>query len=279
MNYISVNGKLLTEDEPALLVSNCGYRYGDGLFETMKLQNGEILLELNHFERLLSGLSLLKYNLPVFFTPEKLKREITQLCKKNNCTALARARLSVSRGNGGLFDGNKSLQYVIECSALDKSVSSINENGLVIDIYTGACKNMDEFANLKSANFLPYTMAALYAKENRLNDCLVLNAGGNVADAAIANIFIIKGQDIFTPALSEGCVSGVMRRFLLEQLRKEGYAVQETAISINDIELADEVFLTNAINGIRWVRQFGGRNYTNEVTMNIYKRFPATIPA
>lgn len=277
MNYINFNGKIQDADQPALLVSNRGYRYGDGLFETMKLMNSEILLESFHFERLLSGLSLLKFEILELFASGSLKQEIVSLCKKNQCEKLARVRLSVSRGNGGLYDEDRTLQYIIECWPLNGSVNQLNENGLVIDIYPEVRKSCDVFSNLKSANFLPYSMAALYAKENKLHDCLLLNESGNIADATTANLFIIKDGIITTPALSEGCVDGVMRRHLLEKLRVMGFGLREGVLKVNALENADEVFLTNAIHGIRGVRQFRDKRYSTKKTSEIYNLFIKTI--
>ena len=277
MNHICFNGKVLPADEPALLVSNRGYRYGDGLFETMKIAGGLILLEGYHFERLFSGLSLMKFEIPGLFTKEKISHEVLQLCKKNDAEELARVRLSVFRGNGGLYVEDKALQYVIESWPLNDSANKLNENGLVIDIYPEAEKSCDKFSNLKSANFLPYSMAAQYAKENKLNDCLVLNNSGGIADSTIANLFIIKDGVVLTPGLDEGCVNGVMRRHLLTELKSAGIEANETSITTGDIKNADEIFLTNAINGIRWVRQFRNKVYTNIKTVEIYNRFIRTI--
>ena len=281
MDHICLNGKIIPADEPALLVSNRGYRYGDGLFETMKLVNATIRLSAFHFERLFSGLSLLKFEIPKLLTAEKLQQEILQLCQKNGCEKLARVRLSVFRGHGGLYDEDKTLQYVIESWPLNESVNKLNENGLILGIYPDAAKSCDKFSNLKSANFQPYSMAALYAKENKLNDCLVLNTSGCIADSTIANVFTVKEGIITTPALDQGCVNGVMRRYLVDQLRvsvsPEARKLQEGALKASDIENADEVFLTNAVNGIRWVRQFGDRIYSNSTTVKIYSHIDRTI--
>lgn len=279
MNSICFNGKIIPADEPVLLASNRGYRYGDGLFETMKVAEGKILLSDHHFERLFAGLALLQFEIPRLFLRQKTEDEILSLCKKNNCEGLARVRLSVFRGNGGLYDEDKGLQYLIECWPLTESVSKLNENGLVIDVFPGAEKSCDKFSNLKSANFLPYSMAALYAKEKKLNDCLVLNTTGGIADSTIANLFIIKNAIVITPGLEEGCVNGVMRQYLLQKMQAADCAVQEATLSVNDILVADEVFLTNAIHGIRWVRQFRDMSYGNVKTVEIYNRFIKTIHA
>ena len=150
-------------------------------------------------------------------------------------------RLSISRGNGGLFDDDRKLNYVIECWSLAKDFQ-FNENGLVIGIFNEAQKNADVFANLKSANFLLYSMAAQYAKENKWNDCLVLNNHGRIADSTIANIFLVKDNLISTPALGEGCVNGVMRRHLLQLLPSKGFEVVERQITIQNVLDADGGF-------------------------------------
>ncbi len=279
MNSICFNGKIVAGDEPVLLASNRSYRYGDGLFETMKIQNGNISLSSYHFERLFGGLSLLKFDIPKLFNKEKLEQHILNLSRKNECEKLARVRLSVFRGNGGLYDADKTLQYIIECWPLNESVNKINDNGLVIDIYPDGEKSCDKFSNLKSANFQLYSMAALFAKENQLNDCLVLNNSGGIADSTIANIFLIKGETIITPSLKEGCINGVMRKYMLEKFRAEGesWQVEERSVLASNIKDADEIFLTNAINSIRWVRQFRNRTYTNVRTVEIYNRYVKTI--
>jgi branched-chain amino acid aminotransferase len=249
------------------------------LFETIKVWKGKILLEQLHFERLFSGLSILNFAIPKLFSSEKISDLILQLCKKNNCDELGRVRLSVFRGNGGLYDSDSSLQYIIECWPLNESINRLNENGLVIDIFPDAKKSVDHFSNLKSSNFLPYSMAALFAKQNKLNDCLVLNANGNIADSTIANIFIIKNGILKTPALTEGCIRGVIRRHLITCLSGTAQQIHETIINEDELLQADEVFLTNAINGIRWVKQFRDKVFTNNLTKEIYNRFFKTIQA
>lgn len=260
------------------MASNRSYRYGHGLFETMKWMDGKIRLGHFHFERLFSGLDLLKIRYPKHFTAEKISEEIEKLCIKNQCLDLARVRLSVSRGNGGLFDNDTSLQYVIESWPLSDSINLLNENGLDIGTYTDARKSFDKFANLKSANFLPYAMAATYARENNLNDCIVLNQEGRVADTTIANIFLIVKDEILTPALSEACIAGTMRRYLIFQFKERGLKIRETEITVQNVQEADEIFLTNAIHGLRWVKRFGDKSFVCNKTAEIYQQFVRTIP-
>lgn len=269
-SFINYNGKLFNAGEPVLTASNRSYRYGDGVFETMKYAEGKIVLADLHFERLTGALKVLNIPVPKLITPGFLENEMHALCLKNGCNKKARIRLSVSRGNGGLYDGDNKFQYLIECWPLNPGIEKLNENGLVIDIFPDGRKAIDKFSNLKSASYLPYTMAALWASENQLNDCLLLNTSGRICDATIANVFWIKNEIIYTPPLSEGCVAGVMRRYLIEKLPAMGYNIQEQELEIANMEQADEVFLSNAISGIRWVRQYGSKTYKNQVTIKIF---------
>ena len=203
---------------------------------------------------------------------EKLHEEIQLLCKKNKCEELARVRLSVSRGNGGIYDESDELQYLIECWPLSESSNRLNEEGYSIDVFPDARKSCDVFSNIKSANYLPYIMAARYTMENKLNDCLVLNVHERIADASIANIFLVKNAKLTTPSLSEGCINGVMRRYLMEE-----YDAGESTVTIEDVLSADEIFLTNAVNGIRWVKDFRNTKYDHLVASEIQDRLSKAI--
>lgn len=277
MSFINHNGKLLPSTRPLFTADDRGYRYGDGLFETMKLVNGKIQLRDFHFERLWEGLEILEATAPALLTPEQLEKEILTLGIKNDCHSLGRVRLSLARGNGGLYDGNDQLHYTIEAWPLPDTINQLNENGLIIDVYPHARKSCDRFANIKSANFLPYVMAARYAKQQKLNECILLNQHERVADTTIANIFLIQGDTLLTPSLAEGCIKGVMRRQLIENAGAFGWKVKEGPVLLSDLLAADEIFLTNATNGARWVKNFRDKFFPHTKTSEIYKQLARTF--
>lgn len=270
-SYYNHNGKLFEASESAISITNHSYRYGDGLFETMKLVNGNIPLADYHFERLFEGMKLLDFKIPVLFTKEKLLAEIKQLVEKNNCSNLARARLLVSRGNGGVNDCDDHLQYTIECTAADENINRLNENGFIIDIFPDAIKSCDKFSNLKSSNYLSYVMAAKYARDNKLNDALILNQHNRICEASIANIFWIKNEKIYTPPLSEGCAAGVMRKFLLNKIKNSAAQIEEKIVTEEILLNADELFLSNAVYGMRWIHQFKAKSYENKECLKIFQ--------
>ena len=204
-------------------------------------------------------------------TAENLLQSILQLCKVNDCAQNARIRLHVFR------DENNFTVYTIEALPLDELTNQWAEDGLSLGLYPYARKSIDALSNLKSANFLPYVMANRYAVENNLNDALLLNVHQNLCDSSRANIFVIKDKTVYTPGLHQGCVNGVMRRMTIEVIKKLGQRFYEEELNEADLLNADEVFLTNAIQVIRWVRKYKHKEYSSVLTKKIFENVTTAI--
>lgn len=271
--YFIYNGEFEKKGKPVFDIDNRSFRYGDGCFETIKLLNGNIVLSHYHFERLFSSLNALKLKPASYFTYSYLEEQIRNLVAKNNHSHLARIRLTVFRNDNDLNEKDYSFNYIIQSWQLDEEVLKFNKTGLITGLYKDAKKVCDNFSHIKTNNYLPYVMAAIWAKENKLDDAFLLNSFNLVADASIANIFIVKNGKIKTPALNEGCIAGVMRRHLIKCIKEENIPFEETEVEIEELSEAHEIFLTNAIRGIRWVKKFGKSNYGNEVAKYLHKKF------
>lgn len=272
LHFISHNGKILKDDKAIITADNRSFRYGDGLFETMKVIDGKIQLEEYHFDRLLKGVELLEFDVPSYFSPEYFSKQITELCQQNQQHKLARVRLMVFRGNGNVYEmENNFPNYIIQTWKLTDNFNEFNNEGASIDIYQNARKAIDTFSNCKSNNYLPYIMGALYAKKQQLNDAIILNTQNRICDTTIANVFLVKGDTVITPSLQEGCVEGVMRRWLLKCLPSIGIEVKEAAVETNDVLNADEIFLTNSIYGLHWVEKCAGKIYGNKLAKKIFE--------
>lgn len=276
--YINWNGKIVEKDHFHISPDNRSFRYGDGFFETMKIVDGNILLADFHITRFFSSLQLLSFDVPALFTPEYITTQVQNLVIKNNHTSRARVRLTVYRSDGGLYDPeNHYPNFVIQSWSLQEVSSELNTDGLDIDIYIQARKVSDSFSMVKSNNYLPYAMAAIWAKKNKLNDCLLLNPYDNICDSTIANIFIVQNNLIKTPAIAEGCVNGVARSYLIDCCKKDNIVISETTISAQDILHASEVFLTNAVAGIKWVKQLGEQTYNRpSVALQLHNDYMKT---
>jgi len=278
MNYFNYNGKIYKEGEPVITPDSRALRYGDGLFETMKLINSEILMEDHHFARLWKGMNSLQFDIPKHFHPEKLASEIIALAKKNNHQQAARIRVNVLRGDGGLYDAkNHAPNYIIQTWPLPEGNGQWNTNGLVLGLYDAARKSCDVLGNIKHNNYLPYVMAALHAKKEKWNDAILVNSHNRVCDSTIANIFLVKDEKLFTPSLNEGCIAGIMRGKIIHELKDTDWRVNEMEISLQHLMEADEVFLTNSIYNIRWAQRVDETMYSNTITQKIYAMVIPTI--
>lgn len=264
MTWCCYNGDFFPSQQALLPLQNRAFKYGDGFFETLKMKNGELQLLPLHIERLLLSLKLFG----IYTEPEAVHhwtQQALECCKKNDTLAAARVRLQVFRQE------NNKAGFAIEAWPLPPEADRWNETGLRLDLYGHSRKSCDAFANLKTCNFLPYVLAAGDAVGKKVDDCLLLNQHQFICDSSKANVFIIDCDRVITPALHQGCVSGVMRRHVIDSLKQNGMPVYQQEVSESDLMEADEVFLTNAIIGIKWVQSYKDSIYKNERVREIHK--------
>ena len=269
--FINWNGKKVIGNQVNISPDNRSFRYGDGCFETMKMVNGKLLLQHYHFERLFNSVKLLKLRFSPNLLSNELLLQIYELAESNGQSGFARIRLTIYRKGGNNQKISSEAGYLIETMAGDETTQQYNEKGLQLGIYKDVKKSCDLFSAIKSNNYLPYTMAKIWANENKLDDGIVCNSSGRVADSTIANVFIVENGTIKTPPLSEGCICGVMRRHLMACFKSENLPFKEEPINIDQLLNAAEVFLTNAIIGIKWVAKIDKSEYTNATSAMVFE--------
>lgn len=264
-----LDGKWLNSNLAAVSVDNRSFRYGDGFFETIKVVNGSMPLWPYHVNRYQLTAAKLGFELNGYMNASFFEQNILELVSKNGHTGLARVRLTFFRGNGGLYDAVSAKPHVlIQSWHLADANNELNENGLECIVYEGGIKAADNLANLKTNNYLLYVLAALEAKKQKANDAWVVNHRQRLADSTIANIWVCKAGVWHTPPLEAGAVMGTMRQYLLNHLPAAGFVVEQTDFSTDFLAGADAVFHSNAVYGIKWVKQVGKFSF-----------LPATIPA
>lgn len=266
---IIYNGEIISSSTPVLSADNRAFRFGDGLFESMKCSNGKILFYKKHLERIHAGLNLLKIKAPAIIVRRELEEVSSLLCRKNNIEH-AKIRLQIYRGDGGIYTPDKNdSAYVLDCGPLESRNFGLNKRGLELGIFKDIPKPMNRLSNFKTCNSLVSVLASVYSKEKGLDDSLLMNRDGNYIESSNSNLFVIINDKILTPPLTDGCVDGIMRNTVIQLLSKNKIPCSETSISKEMLLKADEIFLTNAVRGIRWVKSLGKKTYKKNTSVKL----------
>ncbi|WP_296381779.1 aminotransferase class IV [Winogradskyella sp.] len=263
---VNFNGTLLSQSDSKLTIDNRGYKYGDALFETLKVVNGKTFFWEDHYFRLMASMRILRMNIPMNFTMEFLEAEIIKTVEANDLlNSAARVRLNVDRGEGGKYlpydDAKVNFNIIAEPHA-NPFYTIDTDARYTVDLYKDYFMAPGLLSGLKSNNKAIQVIGSIYAKENDLDNCLVLNTNKSVIEALNGNLFLVKGDKIKTPPLEDGCLKGVMRKQILELLAKDvNLFVDEASISPFELQKADELFVTNVIRGIVPITQYRKKTF------------------
>ncbi|HEY1060503.1 MAG TPA: aminotransferase class IV [Daejeonella sp.] len=267
VEYINFNGSIVPADQLIFKANNRGFRYGDGLFESMRYMKGKLKFPEMHIDRIQKGMKLLRFDNCSLIDTWFLREKVEELIRRNRTGADARVRLTVFRDSEGLYSpvSNK-FGYVIEIQKLDESQYVLNKKGLIIDVYDEIPKPVNALSNLKTCNALIYVLAGIYKNQNALDEVLILNHHGFLCESMSSNVFVVYDRKLYTPALNEGCIAGVMRQIVMRLAKENNIELVEAQINPDILNEADEVFLTNAGKGIQWVMGYNNKRYFNEVS-------------
>lgn len=275
---INFQGNLLAEEDQFLNNQNRGLRYGDALFETLRVVHGKIYFWEDHYFRLMASMRMLRMDIPMTWTMEYLEEEILKTLEASDLKASpARVRLTVFRGNGGYYlPKNNEAEFIIECSLLEQPFYVLDEQPYEMGLYKDFYLNADLLSTLKTANRMLNVVGSVFASENGYDNCFILNHEKHIVEALNANVFLVHGKTIRTAPLADGCLNGIIRKKILEMLKdSEDFDVEETPISPFELQKADEIFLTNTIMGIRPVTKYRKASYGSDVASKLIGKLNA----
>ncbi|RTY72895.1 aminotransferase class IV [Flavobacterium bomense] len=270
---INFNGTIVSQDTNVLF-QNRAFLYGDGVFETVKIVNNTILFLEDHYFRLMSSMRVVRMEIPMNFTMEYLEEQILSLVKKTGLSLSSRARITVYRNDGGYYlPQNNTVSFLIHSIALENTLYSIEKKEYEVDLYKDFYITKQLLSSIKTTNKIINITGSIFANENGLDNCLVLNDSKNVVEALQGNIFMLMGDKLITPPVSEGCLNGVMRKQILSLAKKiETLEVVEEVISPFDLQKADELFITNVIKGIQPVTRYRKKIFTTHVSTQLLEK-------
>ena len=262
---INFNGNL-TASNIVLSSNNRAFKYGDGIFETIKVENLNIRFLEDHYFRLMASMRMLRMEIPMEFTMDFIEQEIIKTIEHNNLVN-ARVRVSVYREDGGLYTpkSNK-INFLIEVSEL---VIKVKES-YILDLFKDYFVYSGFLSTIKTTNRLVNVLASIYANENAVDNCILLNENKQVVEVMNGNIFLVVGTTIKTPAITEGCIKGIIRKKIIEIIEEHPvYSIEETQISPFELQKADEVFITNSILGIQAVTNYKKNVFESKVSKQL----------
>jgi branched-chain amino acid aminotransferase len=226
---VNINGTLIDKDNSQLALENRGYKFGDALFETLKVVHNNILFWEDHYFRLMASMRILRMEIPMSFTMEFLESEILKTIEANPlASSSVRVRLNIDRGAGGKYlPEGKAINYSIVTEKLNDDLYALSDHlDYTVDLFKDHFVAPGLLSTLKTNNKIINVLGSIYAQENGLDNCLLLNTNKQVVETLNGNLFLINGTTIKTPPLVDGCLKGIMRKQVMELIKDtDGYDI------------------------------------------------------
>lgn len=271
---INTNGTLQEEQSSRVSPLNRGFLYGDGVFETIKAVRGKLLFWEDHYFRLMASMRILRMEIPMTFTPDYLEAELLKTIEASALSdSSARVRITVYRAGGGTYTPEtNAVGFYAFAKALSTPFYTLSKAPYEVELYKDHYVNADILSTLKTTNKMLHVTGSVFAQENGYNNCLLINANKNVVEALQGNLFLVKGNVIKTPPLTDGCLRGVIRKQIMAIIpQKKDYILEETSISPFELQKADELFITNTIIGIQPITKYRKKSYESSVAADLLK--------
>jgi branched-chain amino acid aminotransferase len=257
---IYINGDYVTKENAKVSVYDHGFLYGDGIFEGIRIYNGNIFKCKEHLDRLYDSAKSIMLDIPLSY--EEMQAALVETLRRNELRD-GYIRLIVSRGPGNLgLDPRRcpSAWVIIIVEQLAIYPEEAYREGLV-SVSVAQRRNIPDALNpkIKSLNYLNNILVKIQSNLAGVGEAIMLNAQGYVAEGSSDNIFIIKKGVVYTPPCYIGALEGITRGAIIELCAKLGYALKEEPFTLHDVYVADEVFFTGTAAEVIAVREVDGR--------------------
>lgn len=258
MRTVLFNGELAEAAQLTLALPNRGLAFGDGFFETLVFSNQELRLATDHATRMQQAAAALYLTLPApLATPEALAATLGRLAEANQLLA-ARLRVQLWRSGGGRYTPlTDAAEWLATAEPFVLDDSPIGRADFARDTQS----SYSPLSFCKGPQAWLYVRAAHERQQRGLDEIILCNNTGQVAEAGAAAIFWLKNNVLYTPALTSGCVAGVRRADVLRRVAALGLRCQEGLFPTHDLLAADAVFTAN-VAAVRAVRQIGSVGFT-----------------
>lgn len=276
---INNNGTITSEKDFQLEAHNRGLNYGDAIFETLKISAGKINFWEDHYFRLMASMRLLRMEIPMSFTQEYLEEQVFNTLNASNITGAARVKIIVYRKSGGFYTPHTNeVDFHITCTALEEDFYQINKEAVEVELFKDHYITSGLLSTLKTNNKITNVLGSIFAQENGYQNCFLINERKQVVEALNGNIFLVKGDRIKTPPLNDGCLNGIMRKQILKICAQiPDILIDEESISPFDLQKADELFITNVIQGIVPITKYRKKEFVATTASSLIGKLNAQV--
>ncbi|REK75941.1 branched-chain-amino-acid transaminase [Paenibacillus paeoniae] len=280
--WIYLNGDFVTKDDAKVSVYDHGFLYGDGIFEGIRIYDGNIFKCKEHLDRLYDSAKSIMLDIPLTF--DEMQAVLVETIRRNELND-GYIRLVVSRGPGNLgLDPRRcpSASVIIIVEQLSIYPEEAYKNGLV-SVSVSQRRNIPDALNpkIKSLNYLNNVLVKIQANLAGVGEAIMLNAQGYVAEGSSDNIFIIKNGTVYTPPCYVGALEGITRGAIMQLCDKFGYKLKEEPFTLHDVYIADEVFFTGTAAEVIAVREVDGRKIgsgqAGPITTHLLQEFRSIV--
>ncbi len=270
---INFNGNIV-DSKTNLLTQNRAFLYGDGVFETVKIVDSKILFLEDHYFRLMSSMRIIRMKIPMDFTLEYFEKIILDLAQAKEIEHSSRSRITVFRNDGGYYlPKNNHVSFLITAEKLENKLYFIEKQDYEVDLYKDFYVTKQLLSTIKTTNKVINITGSIFANENNLDNCLLLNDSKNIIEALNGNIFMLNKNKLITPPVSEGCLNGIMRKQILILAKTiQNIEVVEEVISPFDLQKADELFITNVIKGIQPITKYRKKEFKTDFSNTLLQK-------
>ncbi|WP_027066833.1 aminotransferase class IV [Maribacter sp. Hel_I_7] len=272
------NGELLHKNTDFLNENNRGVQLGDAVFEELRVINGDVIFLEDHYLRLMSSMRILRMEIPMNFTMEFMEEEILKLISEDGLRETKQIKFTVYRNtsDNNFSKSDNSISYFITSTTLINPFFVLDDKAYEVELFKDFYKNSSMLSNLDTNNKILNVVGSIYAQENDYQDCLLLNERKQVIEALNGNVFIVKGNQVKTPPITDGCVNSVIRKKIIDIVSKfNEVEFLEESLSPFELQKADELFIANNVNGLVSITKYRKKDFVNTTAKSLIGKLNA----
>ena len=272
------NGELLHKNTDFFNENNRGVQLGDAVFEELRVINGDVIFLEDHYLRLMSSMRILRMEIPMNFTMEFMEEEILKLISEDGLRETKQIKFTVYRNtsDNNFSKSDNSISYFITSTTLINPFFVLDDKAYEVELFKDFYKNSSMLSNLDTNNKILNVVGSIYAQENDYQDCLLLNERKQVIEALNGNVFIVKGNQVKTPPITDGCVNSVIRKKIIDIVSKlNEVEFLEESLSPFELQKADELFIANNVNGLVSITKYRKKDFVNTTAKSLIGKLNA----